>query len=629
MNHTIPSCPSDVQREALYGSHRLTPFSSHSLSSDRRMSHNPAAVSQDYYHTHDSIAEQREHSDGTRNDRDDPWTFPSGMTARGLDALWSRPVRNGMLNAADSPATNTGRQSNMSGGFSTMTNGNNGTSDSLSIGSVGTRVAPNIRSLANHNQRTLGNTATSDLSNNTTYPHKSGLFGSITSDYTSETGNSVVGTLPTGTTSTIQHDSTLPPGNTEPHYGNSREGSQTSQKQGPQLNSTLYWGDLEPWMDEQYAKEVCELMGWNQVNIKIPHAPTDPVTGHQPNNPGFCFLTFPTPQYAATAMQQINNAPNGGQPILPNSSKPFILNWANASNTLPVAQEMSSSYVPNGTNNAQKEKEYSIFVGDLAPETSNSDLVAVFRNPILGLRNDRVPKYIQPFNSCKSAKIMLDPVTGISRGYGFVRFSDEADQQRALLEMHGLYCLSRPSEIKLIIMKKKSNELIVRISAATAKVKNEARGSISQPHTAIDGTFPMDQVTPQNLNSNVSVATSRSGSSIGSSVSIPSLTSSSTASSVSAAFLNGQAPPATLDTFFQLLANAPTTDTKNTMNRVLPSITAPMVLDQQKLDESWKHQAQARAILGNLIGPNGEQLTSTDPYNTTVCNCIKLLSTTY
>ncbi|KAJ7731481.1 hypothetical protein B0H14DRAFT_2409434, partial [Mycena olivaceomarginata] len=74
-------------------------------------------------------------------------------------------------------------------------------------------------------------------------------------------------------------------------------------------------------------------------------------------------------------------------------------------------------------------KEYSIFVGDLAPETSNSDLVAVIH---------------LPFASCKSAKIMLDPVTGVSRGYGFVRFADEADQQRALIQMHGLYCLSRP-----------------------------------------------------------------------------------------------------------------------------------------------------------------------------------------
>lgn len=28
----------------------------------------------------------------------------------------------------------------------------------------------------------------------------------------------------------------------------------------------------------------------------------------------------------------------------------------------------------------------------------------------------------------------------------FYRFTDEADQQRALIEMHGLYCLSRPSK---------------------------------------------------------------------------------------------------------------------------------------------------------------------------------------
>ncbi|KAJ7877583.1 hypothetical protein B0H14DRAFT_3782774 [Mycena olivaceomarginata] len=71
----------------------------------------------------------------------------------------------------------------------------------------------------------------------------------------------------------------------------------------------------------------------------------------------------------------------------------------------------------------------------------------VFRDPVLGLRNDRTPKFICPFASCKSAKIMLDPVTGVSRGYGFVRFTDEADQQRALIQMHGLYCLSRPMRI--------------------------------------------------------------------------------------------------------------------------------------------------------------------------------------
>jgi RNA recognition motif-containing protein len=30
--------------------------------------------------------------------------------------------------------------------------------------------------------------------------------------------------------------------------------------------------------------------------------------------------------------------------------------------------------------------------------------------------------------------MMTDPVTGNSHGYGFVRFSDESDQQRALVE---------------------------------------------------------------------------------------------------------------------------------------------------------------------------------------------------
>lgn len=49
------------------------------------------------------------------------------------------------------------------------------------------------------------------------------------------------------------------------------------------------------------------------------------------------------------------------------------------------------------------------------------------------------------------------------------------------------------------------------------------------------------------------------------------------------------------------------------------------------LDEAWNHQAQARAILGNLIGPNGEQLTSTDPYNTTVSEraCLILMVTNF
>ena len=185
----------------------------------------------------------------------------------------------------------------------------------------------------------------------------------------------------------------------------------------PSSRSTLWWGELEPWMDEEYAKQVCGLMGWDPVNVKVPHPAPDPITGQQANNPGYCFLTFPTPTHAASVLAQINNS-NPNNPItMPNSTKPFLLNWASST---PIPPSLSPPGVA-AQQQQQYPKEYSIFVGDLAPEASNSDLVAVFRNPVLGLRNDREPKFIRPFLSCKSAKIMLDPVTGVSRGYGFVR----------------------------------------------------------------------------------------------------------------------------------------------------------------------------------------------------------------
>ena len=65
------------------------------------------------------------------------------------------------------------------------------------------------------------------------------------------------------------------------------------------------------------------------------------------------------------------------------------------------------------------------------------------------------------YNSCKSAKIMTDPISGLSRGYGFVRFADEGDQQLALREMQGVYCGNRP----------------MRISTATPKNKSGAAGA--------------------------------------------------------------------------------------------------------------------------------------------------------
>ncbi|CAA7259349.1 unnamed protein product [Cyclocybe aegerita] len=415
------------------------------------------------------------------------------------------------------------------------------------------------------------------------------------------------------------------------------------------LRSTLWWGALEPWMDEEYAKQVCGLMNWEPVTIKVPHAAADPTNSQQQaNNPGYCFLTFPSPAHAASVLAQINNGGNSGKGMaapMPNSSKPFVMNWASS---VATASPMSAAFpASTGVQAAapagqQYPKEYSIFVGDLAPETSNSDLVAVFRNPVLGLRNDREPKFIRPFLSCKSAKIMLDPLTGVSRGYGFVRFTDEADQQRALIEMHGLYCLSRP----------------MRISPATAKFKPPAsvspfdmpqvpfvppgnNGATEGGNQAVTIAVPLNNAPPiksvsapiaaapsnMSLNSNT-VSNSTSGSSL-SSNSLTSGTGSSTSISTSAFsaedimgvpnnVLAQLAQFTTNDLHPIKMASANPHAHDDELRRVLAHQTDNPAPRYVISEESWKHHAQARAILGNLIGPNGEQLTSTDPYNTTV-----------
>jgi RNA recognition motif. (a.k.a. RRM, RBD, or RNP domain) len=50
---------------------------------------------------------------------------------------------------------------------------------------------------------------------------------------------------------------------------------------------------------------------------------------------------------------------------------------------------------------------------------------------------------------------MTDPISGMSRGYGFVRFSSEEDQQLALSQMQGVYCGNRPMRISTATPKNK------------------------------------------------------------------------------------------------------------------------------------------------------------------------------
>ncbi|GAA5878093.1 hypothetical protein JCM3774_006481 [Rhodotorula dairenensis] len=156
--------------------------------------------------------------------------------------------------------------------------------------------------------------------------------------------------------------------------------------------ATLHLGDLDVWMDELYVRECCSMMGWdNVISIKMSR-------GASPSS-GYCFLTFPTTVDAARVLTRFNTSP----PVLmPRSNRTFKLNWGTG---LPGVQP-------------RWDGEFSVFVGDLAREVGESDLMTLF-TPL--------------FPSTKSAKVMCDPSTGLSRGYGFVRFAEESDMQRALL----------------------------------------------------------------------------------------------------------------------------------------------------------------------------------------------------
>ena len=116
---------------------------------------------------------------------------------------------------------------------------------------------------------------------------------------------------------------------------------------------------------------------------------------------GYGFLEFENNSQAREALESLNGKP------LPNSNKTFKLNWA--------------TYNSN-KNNQQNPNEYSIYVCEL--NTS--------------VKSDKLRDFFQErYKSVFDAKIIIDPSTKISKGYGFVKFHDKAESERAINEMNG------------------------------------------------------------------------------------------------------------------------------------------------------------------------------------------------
>lgn len=126
---------------------------------------------------------------------------------------------------------------------------------------------------------------------------------------------------------------------------------------------------------------------------------------------GYGFVEFVSHDIADKVLQDFNGV------TMLNSDQPFRLNWASFS---------------TGEKRLENGPDLSIFVGDLAPEVTDTLLLETFS---------------EKYSSVKSAKVVLDGNTGRSKGYGFVRFGDDSERSKAMLEMSGVKCLSRAMRI--------------------------------------------------------------------------------------------------------------------------------------------------------------------------------------
>ena len=213
----------------------------------------------------------------------------------------------------------------------------------------------------------------------------------------------------------------------------------------------LWMGDLEPTWDENAIMQIWEIFGETPVSVKLIRDKfSDKPKGKV--NAGYCFVSFSSQKGVSSAILK-----NGLQ--IPGSVRTLKLNWASGSNYSGQPDDLGSKTTKNIN-------DFSVFVGDLATEVTDTMLFDAF--------NKEFP------NEIKQAKIMMDPVTRLSKGFGFVRFTNGLVQQKALNEMTGYRISSRQ----------------IRVGAAVNSANNFNQSNILKPEPALTN-IQIPQLQPQ------------------------------------------------------------------------------------------------------------------------------------
>ncbi|KAL3522018.1 hypothetical protein ACH5RR_014852 [Cinchona calisaya] len=167
---------------------------------------------------------------------------------------------------------------------------------------------------------------------------------------------------------------------------------------------SLWIGDLQYWMDEQYLIS-CFSHSGEVLSAKV-------IRNKQTSqSEGYGFIEFVSHAAAERNLQTYNGT------LMPNAEQTFRLNWAS---------------MGAGEKRSDDSSDHTIFIGDLAADVTDYMLQETFR---------------AIYTSVKGAKVVTDRITGRSKGYGFVRFGDESEQLRAMTEMNGKFCSTRPMRI--------------------------------------------------------------------------------------------------------------------------------------------------------------------------------------
>nr|CDS18708.1 tRNA selenocysteine 1 associated protein 1 [Echinococcus granulosus] len=193
-------------------------------------------------------------------------------------------------------------------------------------------------------------------------------------------------------------------------------------------------------MDETFIRQAFEFHDEKVVSVKIIR---NKATGQ---TLGYGFVEFLDGIAARDAMLKLNGKPIPGIPVMisltyqkKTCSLCFLIgNFSDSSFQIKSCKLWQGQFCRVGwSNDYSFFREFSLFVGELTEDVDDLILFNAFKK----------------YPSCRSAKVVMN--NGKSRGYGFVRFASEADQDRALIEMQNYSGLGyKPIRVSLAIPKR-------------------------------------------------------------------------------------------------------------------------------------------------------------------------------